>query len=139
MARGPENTFIASIHRLLPKAIYALKNHNELNGGIADVWYDGPLGDLWVEYKFITVPKRDTTVIDLCGGKNPPLSKLQQQWLADRHRHGRKVAVVVGCKDGGVWYLPCEWTKPISAADFRALVASRQQIAQWISEYTCRG
>ncbi len=28
----------------------------------------GPQGDLWVEYKFIVVPKRDDTMIDLVGG-----------------------------------------------------------------------
>ena len=136
MSRGPENTFIASVHKHLAPTVYSMKNHNEYNGGIADVWYDGPTGDLWVEYKFVEVPKRDDTMIDLVGGKEPIISKLQQKWLHDRHRHGRNVAVVVGCKDGGV---PCDWPVPISAAVFRYLVVSRRQIAQSINERTCRG
>ena len=35
MSKGPENTFIASIHRCLPRSVYTLKNHNQYNGGIA--------------------------------------------------------------------------------------------------------
>ena len=139
MSRGPENTFIASVHKHLAPTVYSMKNHNEYNGGIADVWYDGPQGDLWVEYKFIVVPKRDDTMIDLVGGKNPIISTLQQQWLADRHRNGRNVAVVVGCKDGGVWYMPCEWTVPITAARFRSLLQSRRLLAAWINGLTSRG
>ena len=55
MSQGPENAFIASIHRHLPspETLYRMKNHNEYNGGIADCWYSGKR-DLWIEYKFIT-------------------------------------------------------------------------------------
>lgn len=132
MSRGPENTFIASVHKHLSKKVYCMKNHNEYNGGIADVWYDGPAADLWIEYKFIVVPKRDDTVIDLVGGKTPILSKLQQEWLADRHANGRRVAVIVGCKAGGMWLNPCEWKMPMSAGDFRGWVLSRQFLAKEI-------
>lgn len=133
MARGSENTFIASIHRLLPKAIYALKNHNEFNGGIADVWYDGPVGDLWVEYKFIVVPKRDTTTITI------DLSELQKQWLRDRYNNGRNVAVIVGCKDGGVWFEDLAWEELVLASEFRRCLVSRRALATMLSEHTCRG
>lgn len=139
MSRGPENTFISSVHKHLPPAVYSMKNHNEYNGGIADVWYDGPIGDLWIEYKFVAIPKRATTVIDLVGGKNPIISKLQQEWLKARALNGRNVAVVVGCKDGGVWFPDWEWEKPMTAQAFFDLVQPRVQIAKWIAEATCRG
>lgn len=129
MSRGPENTFIGSVRKHLSKKVYALKNHNEYNSGIADVWYDGPAGDLWIEYKFIVVPKRDDTGIDLVGGKNPILSKLQQEWLADRHVNGRRVAVIVGSKEGGVWFEPMTWNYPLQAGMFRAGVVPRQALA----------
>lgn len=138
MSRGPENTFIGSVHKHLAPAVYHMKNHNEYIGGVADVWYDGPVRDLWVEYKFIAVPKRDDTVIDLVGGKKPTMSKLQQDWLADRYRHGRNVAVIVGCKDGGALLRDLEWLDPISAADFRRQTQPRKALATWINEYVAR-
>ena len=95
MSRGPENIFIASVHKHLPAKVYRMKNNNQYNGGIADVWYSGQL-DLWVEYKFITLPARDDTVVDLISGKDPAISALQQNWLRSRSAEGRKVGVIVG-------------------------------------------
>lgn len=123
MSRGPETTFIQSIHRLLPKDVYRMKNHNEFNGGIADCWYDGPAADLWVEYKFIVVPKRDTTLITV------DLSPLQRDWLRGRAENGRNVAVIVGCKEGGVWLNDLVWEEEITTAEFRRTLLSRQQLA----------
>ena len=133
MSRGPENTFIASVHKHLPEAVYHMKNHNEYIGGVADVWYDGPMNDLWVEYKFIAVPKRDDTVIDL------DLSKLQQEWLRNRWNNGRNVAVVVGCKDGGVWFENGAWEKTMTAEHFRLWTVPRKEIAQLITEWVLGG
>ena len=138
MSRGPENTFIDSVHRYLPKSVYHMKNHNEYVGGVADVWYDGLREDFWVEYKFVVVPKRDATYIDLTSGKEPMLSKLQQQWLRDRHNNGRNVAVIVGCSDGGVWLEDRDWEDPISAAEFRRNIRTRAALAKLISGF-CRG
>lgn len=135
MSRGPENTFIGAVHRHLPAALYRMKNHNEYNGGIADVWYDGRQ-DLWVEYKFVQVPKRPTTVIDLIGGKTPPLSALQQEWLRARHNNGRQVGVIVGSPNGGVWFPGVSWQKPITALDFSQRLASRKALAELIVQLT---
>ena len=133
MSRGPENTFIASVHKHLAPAVYSMKNHNEYNGGIADVWYDGPLGDLWIEYKFITVPKRDDTIVKI------DLSELQKNWLRDRYDNGRNVSVIVGCKDGGVWFDNREWEEPINAGEFRRCLIPRHELAVIISERVARG
>lgn len=133
MSRGPENTFIASVHRHLPVDFYSMKNHNQYNGGIADCWYSGHRADLWVEYKFIALPKWADTLIDLCGGKNPPLSKLQQKWLWGRSLEGRNVWVIVGCKEGGaVFTHPEVWSEPIQAGRFRQFVVDRKTIAEYI-------
>lgn len=129
MSRGPENTFIASIHRLLPKTVYSMKNHNEYNGGIADCWYDGPRADLWVEYKFITIPKRPSTLIAV------ELSDLQKQWLRNRWTNGRNVAVVVGCEEGGVWLEADSWLEDVTAEEFRRCLMTRQTIANRIKGY----
>ena len=135
MARGPENTFIGSVHKHLPPSLYRVKNHNEYNSGIADCWYSGKR-DLWIEYKFIEVPKRDTTLIDLVGGKNPMLSHLQQEWLKQRALEGRNVWVIVGCKEGGVFYRERTWETPVTADDFRAEIQSRKDLAAEIANFT---
>lgn len=127
----PENTFIASVHRHLPPSLYRMKNHNQYNGGIADVWYSGKR-DLWIEYKFIAVPKRPDTIIDLI---NKPLkgdsviSTLQQEWLKSRHFEGRNVGVIVGSKDGGVWCPGLSWNWTWTARQFSNAVHSRSDLA----------
>lgn len=135
---GPENTFIASVHRHLPCGLYSMKNHNQYNGGIADVWYSGGKADLWVEYKFIVVPKRSDTVIDLLDGKNPPISPLQQQWLRGRHAEGRSVGVIVGCKEGGVWFPGVSWDCVYPASVFRAQLLGRKELANILCQLTNR-
>lgn len=132
MSKGPENTFISAVHKHLWDSVYRMKNHNQYNGGIADCWYSGPRGDLWVEYKFLVVPARPKTTIDL----TKMLSALQVQWLADRYVEGRNVAVVVGCKEGGVWFERRMWEAPITAEAFRAALVSRKDIAERIVENT---
>ena len=119
----PENTFIASVHRHLPVELYRMKNHNQYNGGIADCWYSGPAGDLWVEYKFIVIPKRDDTVIKI------ELSELQKNWLTSRHAEGRTVAVIVGAKEGGAMFFGTDWAPEINARLFRKMVLSRTELA----------
>jgi hypothetical protein len=136
---SPERSFIAGVHRYLPVELYHMKNHNAYTGGIADVWYSGTRGDLWIEYKFILLPARDDTVIDVCGGKQPVLSRLQQEWLARRAAEGRRVAVVVGCKAGGVWHSgPETWSLPMSTIEFRRHLCSRQELADMIVRVTMK-
>lgn len=134
----PENTFIASVHRHLPPTLYRMKNHNQYNGGIADVWYSGRK-DLWVEYKFITLPKRPGTLINLTT-KLPKgdsvISTLQQEWLRARHQEGRRIAVIIGCKDGGVWCPDTSWGASWTAAGFRALLQPRSELALIIQRVT---
>lgn len=134
MSVGPENTFIGSVHRHLPVGLYHMKNHNPYNGGIADVWYSGNSADLWVEYKFIQVPARDGTLVDLVGGKRPELSHLQQDWIKSRTAEGRKVWVVVGSKSGGVVFQDLSWVQPMTAKKFRESILARTAIAEIINK-----
>ena len=135
MSKGPENTFISSVHKHLPAGLYRMKNHNIYVGGIADVWYSG-VRDLWVEYKFIAVPKRPETRIDLLTGKNPAISYLQQEWLRSRHGEGRSVGVIVGSKGGGIWLPGVAWDQTYTAADFLKHLKSRKELADEILEET---
>jgi len=130
---GPENTFIASVHRHLCPSLYKMKNHNQYNGGIPDVWYSGSKSDLWVEYKFVILPKKDDTLIDLVGGKNPILSELQQHWLKNRHAEGRHVSVIMGSQLGGVWMPGISWEVTLSTHSFRTSILLRNELAKTIS------
>ncbi len=126
----PETVFTNSVHAHLDReALYWMKNHNEYVSGIFDCWYSGKgeeSADLWVEYKFIVIPKRDTTMIV------PELSPLQMQWGVDRHQEGRNMAVIVGSKEGGVFLHPGQWGA-LSTRDFKEKLLSRQALADLIT------
>jgi hypothetical protein len=127
VSKGPENTFIASVHKHLPFDLYRIKNNNTYNAGQPDVWYSGPRADLWIEYKFIVVPKHPGTPIKI------ELSELQKNWLKSRHAEGRRVAVVVGSKAGGALFMGDSWDKHLTSGDFLKLVLPRSALADAIA------
>lgn len=129
MSAKPETTFTKSVHDKLPlgrKDPYWMKNSNTYTSGIWDVWYSGTALDMWVEYKFIVVPKLGATII------KPELSALQEKWGRERMAEGRNMAVIVGCKDGGVIFENLEWESEITAAAFKVRIQSRAELARWI-------
>jgi len=126
----PENTFIGGVHRHLPEELYRVKNNNQFHAGIADCWYSGSKADLWIEYKFIVPPKRGETVITI------NLSELQKNWLRSRHAEGRNVGVIVGCKDGGVWFDGVSWDAVCTAVLFKQSLLDRKSLATIITKIT---
>lgn len=127
MSVKPENTFIQSIHKHLPLGVYRMKNNNPYIGGIPDCWYSGKARDLWVEYKFLQrVPVRAAVMADL--------SALQIQWLNNRYAEGRRVAVIIGCKEGGVILTDLQWE--LSQPDFKAQLKDRKALAKSIYRFT---
>ena len=133
MSSGPENRFIQSIHRLLGAEVYRMKNHNPYTGGVPDCWYSGNKGDLWVEYKFLELPKKPSTIVDLLRGDKPPISPLQQYWLECRHAEGRTVGVIIGTPRGGLWRPGISWREPLSSAECACALLSRADIASIIT------
>lgn len=131
MAAKPESTFTLSVDRHLPTDLHREKMFNPYRGGTFDKWYSGTEGDLWVEYKFVVVPKRFTTMI------LPGLSELQLLWGRGRVAEGRNAIVIVGSKMGGVVMTdPLEWDQPISTKDFLARLQSRAELAGEILSIT---
>ncbi len=130
MSRKPETTFYTSVHKHLPRSLHREKMFNPYSGGTWDFWISGRKQDLWIEYKFMVLPKRESTniVIDL--------SPLQKVWGEQRLLEGRNIAVVVGCKEGGVILTQREWLDEMSCAAFKQLLRSRADIAQWINTTT---
>lgn len=130
MAMTPENKFIGRVHKQLDKicSVYHMKNHNQYIGGIPDCWYSGK-SDAWIEYKYVDplpvkVPVRPASL----------LSTLQVDWLKARHAEGRNVAVIIGCKDGGVILRHSEWDNEIPVQQFKSLIKSIPDLAEWIKE-----
>lgn len=124
----PETTFIASVHKHIPNDVYRMKNNNPYIGGIADCWYSGRKTDLWIEYKFVVVPKKADIHINL--------STLQLQWLRGRYEEGRNVAVIVGCKDGGTLLTNLSWERSIPLEKFQRDLVARKELAAVIHRYT---
>ena len=131
MATTPENKFIGRVHKQLDKicSAYHMKNHNQYIGGIPDCWYSGKSADLWIEYKYVdplpvNVPIRPAKL----------LSTLQVDWLNARHTEGRNVAVIIGCKDGGVLLRHTEWDAEIPIQEFKSLIKPLPDLAEWVKE-----
>jgi hypothetical protein len=131
-----ESTFTSKVKDLLPPEVYALKLNLPYTAGVADCWYSGCGGDLWVEYKYLKSIPRE---IDLVGNKDPIITRLQQSWLMARHTEGRQVAVIVGCKGGGVLYPDLDWMELMSRAEFESRIWTRSQLAGWISGHCVGG
>lgn len=124
MSTKPESTFVTSVHRHLPAALYRMKNNNPFTAGVPDVYYSGGVGDIWIEYKWLDKQPKS--------GFKAALSALQLKWLRERYNEGRNVAVIVGCPKGAVILRNLDWEYELNS-DF---VLSRQDVADWISKET---
>lgn len=115
-----ESSFIAAVHKKLPKGIYAEKMFNPMRGGTPDCWYSSQHGDLWVEYKFFQQPPS-------IRGYGTGLSELQKHWLHERWKEGRNVAAIIGTPRDGAVYIeddfhrkkiyPCNFMNYTSSVD----------------------
>lgn len=127
MSSKQETTYIAGVHKELPKHIYREKMSNPYRGGTPDCYYEARK-QLWVEYKFIEVPKRADTVI------KPELSALQADWLQRAYANGHPVRVIVGSRAGGVILdTPGVWSHGLAAGEFMERVQTKKEIANLIS------
>lgn len=133
-----EHGYIKSIHRLLPSSIYKWKINDNFQGGVADAYYSGNNGDIWIEYKYISKPpKKPDTVIKTC------LTAQQLHWLKSRQAEGREVALVIGIN-------PPETLKNkdnLVITDFSTIITSgvfnnsgvdKHSVAQYIIEKTIK-
>jgi hypothetical protein len=129
MASKPETRYRLRVENKLPSGIYHLKLALPYAGGVADSWYSSTDGDLWVEYKWI--PKPPVRVdLDLVGGDDPWISKLQQDWLRDRHEEGRNVGVIVGTPKGGLIFPGREWESPVSPEHLEFV--DIEEVVRWL-------
>lgn len=126
-----EHGFVRAVHSYLKKHfpnIYIWKINDNFAGGVPDAWYCASQNDLWVEYKYITCPKRDTTLIDC----RDHLSALQQDWLTKRHSQNISVATIIGSNEGIFMFPGVNWLKPIKAKDLKNGLKPKN-VSLWIN------
>ena len=126
----PETTFYTSVHRHLDPKLHREKMFNPYRGGTWDFWFSGKDADLWIEYKFVILPKLDSTLI------YSHLSDLQKDWGTKRLQEGRNVAVIIGCKEGGVILKNEDWMRPLTRAEFSQRLLNRASVAAHITTLT---
>lgn len=128
----PETSFINSVHNALDHTIHREKMHNIFRSGTADVWYSARPNDLWIEYKFVELPKRPTTIIDL----SLLFSFQQVRWLSQRHYEGRRVYACIGTMWGdryrGVILGSLAWQQEITGPWLVKTAHFTTAIAAWI-------
>lgn len=127
MTAKAETTFYRSVHAHLPPGLYHEKQANPYRGGQPDVYYEARTM-FWVEYKFVILPARPTTLVSV------DLSALQLEWLCRNHANGHAPLVIVGSKEGGVVLTtPAEWKTTMTRQEFEHRTISRKEIAHQLS------
>ena len=124
-----EHGFIKAVHRHLSPEVYRWKIHDTYTGGVPDAFYMGPAGSLFVEYKYVKLPKRNTTVVTFS------LSKLQVSWLTRAQMCGQLVAVIVGFERSAVAVTDPQFFGGISKRQLHEEALSLQQTASWIERH----
>ena len=121
-----EAGFTRYIMTRVSKHIYTWKIANVFQNGVPDAYFSGISGDLWVEFKYINAPKKESTFF------KPKLSSLQLHWLVSRQNEGRNVAVILGSDIGSHIYIN-NFEVRINKTD---LNMSRKEIIKWIETET---
>ena len=86
-----ERHFINKIHKRLSSDIYKWKINDAYHGGVPDVFYSGPGGHCFVEYKYKKeLPKRHNTFIKF------GVTAQQCAWLNARKDEGVPVFIALG-------------------------------------------
>ena len=130
MAQGPESQFRVSVHKHIRRhLVYVEGMAKTFSMGTPDTYYEGPKGALWVEWKFLrTIPVRKVDISKL-------LSPAQLRWLERAHSNSVKCAVIVGHKDGGVYFSnPLVWngTYTYNRESFLSVNQTRKELAKLI-------
>ena len=130
-----EHSYIKAIHRLLPSDLYKWKINDNFHGGVADAYYSGPAGDLWIEYKYLSKPpKKHDTAIKTC------LSDQQLHWLKSRQQEGRNVALVVGITAPEAYkhqnsLILTDFSQVVTMQDFISSAIDKKAVSDYIKSH----
>ena len=123
-----EHGFVRSVHRQLSPDVFVWKINDKYAGGVPDAFYAGPARCLFIEYKYVKLPKRDTTLV------KTSLSVQQKLWLDRMLGMDKQVALVIGSVLGSI-IIDKDWDHPIPTELFRQRAMSTQAVAKWISAF----
>ena len=124
-----EHSFIRAVHRRLPADILRWKIHDSYAGGVPDAFYAGVARCLFVEYKFVKIPVRDSTNLRI------GLSEQQKLWLNKMQDLDQFVAVVIGSQASAIILLDGAWNQSITKADYMHHASSVANVACWIHNH----
>tara|TARA_B100000401_G_C52680497_1_gene659433 strand:+ start:398 stop:835 length:438 start_codon:yes stop_codon:yes gene_type:complete len=123
-----EHSFVKSVHRKLDKSVYVWKIADRYSGGVPDAMYAGPAGILFIEYKYIKLPKRPTTII------KTGLSPLQEQWITQMQQWKHPTWLVIGAEKSCL--ILNKLTKNISTAYYLKNQTDTNTLARLITDVT---
>lgn len=124
-----EHGFIKAVHRHLSPEVYRWKIHDTYTGGVPDAFYMGPAGSLFVEYKYVKLPKRADTTVKF------NLSALQTIWLTRALDYGQLAAVIIGFEKSAVALTNSESFSGMTKRELQDEAVSFQQIAKLIENH----
>lgn len=125
-----EHSFIDAVHRLLPaEPLLKWKINDPYTGGKPDCYYCGPSDDLWIEYKFVQLPKRASTRVQI------DLSALQADWLSHLDLCGQTAWVVVGSPKRAVVLSIQEALSGLTKAQYEARMITFKDLASRIKDH----
>ena len=124
-----EHSFIRAVHRRLPADILRWKINDSYAGGVPDAFYAGAARCLFVEYKFVKIPVRNSTNLRI------GLSEQQKLWLNKMHDLDQFVGVVVGSQENAIILLNGAWNQSITKATFMQHSSTVANVADWIHSH----
>ena len=123
-----EKQLILSIVKHLPKTIHhqSMTFGSMSQNGTPDRYFDGPDGDLWIEFKQLKSMPRSGIAIG-------NYSALQLRWMERRYANGNNVLGIVGLPDRNaciqrtpdVWKYGTEVISAVSCINVAAYIISR--------------
>ena len=136
MSRGPEAHFKSGINTFAKNFIYVESMANPYRRGTPDVYYEGPKGCLWVEYKFLKRIPSQFYYTDI-------LSPFQVKWIKRAISNNVKCAIVVGHFSKGIIEFikkPEQLHNELLKDSFYSKLINKRQIAeQIIKQITKKG
>ena len=128
-----EHGFIKAVHRHLSPEVYRWKIHDTYTGGVPDAFYLGPAGSLWVEYKYVKLPKRPDTIVTF------GTSKLQTIWLTRAQECGQLAALIVGFNNSATIILNPAQFGGFCKRGLQEEAQSFKNTAEWITKRVTSG
>ena len=135
-----EGQLITAVNKYLTKLVHhqSMTSASLTQNGTPDRYYDGPAGDLWVEYKMLDAMPRSGLVGFVDAKKKGCYSPLQYEWMMRRYSNSlaharRNVVGIVGLpnRTAVIQRTPTEWREGTSITQ----AISLKEVGVWIDDF----